>query len=145
MSLDNDDAKDSSSQSISQVALRVLSCMTSSLFGNLGTSLFSGYTCASKVEDAQDKSHEEAVELCNLNLDSQFQVVENMEIHDKTTSPETEQASDNLTLPSGSKNSDSFRQFDMVNDCSDHHFFNESGMNLQSPQVRYKNLLQLKI
>lgn len=141
LGLDNDDAKDSSSQSISQVALSVLSRMTSSLFWNLGTSLFSGYTCTSKVEDAQDKLHEEAVELCNLNLDAQFHVVENAEMHDKTTAPEIKQASDDLTLPSGSNNSDSFRQFDMVNDCSDHHFFNESGMNLQSPQVRYKNLL----
>lgn len=139
MGLDNDDANDSSSQSISQVALGVLTRMTSSLFGNLGTSLFSGYTCTSNVEDAQGKPHEEeALELCNLN--PQFQVVENVESHEKMPSLEIKQASDYITLPSVSKNSESFRQFDMVNDCSDHHFFNESGMNLQSPQVRHKNV-----
>lgn len=137
MDLNNDNAKQSSPRSISQVALGVLTRMTSSLFGNMGTSLFSGYRCTSEVEDVQGKPHEEeALELCSLSLDGQHPVVDNMEMPEKITSLQIKQANDDITLPSDSKHSDSFRQFDMVNDCSDHHFVNESGMDLQSPQVR---------
>lgn len=145
MDLNNDNAKQSSPRSISQVALGVLTRMTSSLFGNMGTSLFSGYRCTSEVEDVQGKPHEEeALELCSLSLDGQHPVVDNMEMPEKITSLQIKQANDDITLPSDSKHSDSFRQFDMVNDCSDHHFVNESGMDLQSPQVRLKNLFTLK-
>lgn len=131
--LDDDTAKDSSSHSISQAAIGVLTRMTSSLFGTLGTSLFSGYRCTSEVEDVLHE--EEALELCSLNLDGQLPVVDNIEIPGKMTPPQIEQANNDITLPSGSKHLGSFRQFDMVNDCSDHHFINESGMDMQSPQV----------
>ncbi|XP_057797444.1 probable ubiquitin-conjugating enzyme E2 24 [Salvia miltiorrhiza] len=130
----NDDTpKDSSSHSISEVALGVLTRMTTSLFGTLGTSLFSGYRC-SEVEDVPHE--EEALELCSLNLVGQLPVVDNMETPEKMTSLQIKQANDDITLPSGSKHLGLFRQFDMVNDCSDHHFINESRMDLQSPQLK---------
>lgn len=137
LDLNYDNAKDSSSHSISQVAFGVLTRMTSSLFGSLGTSLFNGYRCTSEVEGNQGKPHEEeALELCNLNLDGELPVEDSMEMPEKITSPQIKQVNGDITLPSGSKHSESFRQFDMVNDCSDHHFVNESGMHLQSPQVK---------
>lgn len=134
--LDDDTAKDCSSHSISQVAIGVLTRMTSSLFGTLGTSLFSGYRCTSEVEDIPHV--EEALELCSWNLEGQHMAVDNMEIFEKMTPLQVKEAKDDITLPSGSNHLGSFRQFDMVNDCSDHHFVNESGMDLQFPQVEMR-------
>ncbi|KAG6383834.1 hypothetical protein SASPL_156397 [Salvia splendens] len=129
----NDDtAKDYGSHSISQVVLGVLTRVTSSLLGTLGTSLYSGYRCTSEVGDAPHE--EEALELCRLNLDAQIPAEDDMETPEKMTSLQTTQANDDITLPSGSERLGWFRRFDMVNDYSDHHFANESGMNLQSPQ-----------
>lgn len=143
--LNYDNAMDSSSHSISQVAIGVLTTMTSSLFGSLGTSLFHGYRCASEEEHIHGKpQEEEALELCNLNLDGKLLVGDDLEMPEKINSLQIKEANEDTMLPSGSKNPESFRQFDMVNDCSDHHFVNESGMDLQSPQVRDKNFHYLK-
>lgn len=132
--LDDDTVKDCSSHSISQVAIGIMTRMTSSLFGTLGTSLFSGCRCTSEVEDVP--CEEEALELCSLTLDGQLPAVDNMEMSEKTTLPQIKRANNDITSPSASKRLGSFRQFDMVNDCSDHHFVNESEMDLQSSQVR---------
>ncbi|XP_042060063.1 probable ubiquitin-conjugating enzyme E2 24 isoform X1 [Salvia splendens] len=132
--LDDDTAKNHGSHSISQVVLGVLTRVTSSLLGTLGTSLYSGYRCTSEVGDAPHE--EEALELCRLNLDAQFPAEDDMESPEKMTSLQTTRANDDITLPSGSERSWLFRRFDMVNDCSDHHFAKESGMNLQSPQMK---------
>ncbi|KAK6133451.1 hypothetical protein DH2020_032819 [Rehmannia glutinosa] len=132
--LNYDNAKDSSSHSISQVAIGIFTSITSSLFG----SLISGYKCTSEGGQIDGKPpSEEALELCNLNHGGQLLVVEDLEMHEKNvTSLQIKEVNEDILLPSSSKHPECFRQFDMVNDCSDHHFVNENGMDLQSPQVK---------
>ncbi|PIN19329.1 Ubiquitin--protein ligase [Handroanthus impetiginosus] len=112
--LNYDDAKDSNLHSISQVAIGVLTSITSSLFGYLGSSLISGYKCTS--EGASKSPEEETLELCDLNLGGQILAIDVSEMYEKTTSLPKEIKED-IMLPSSSKNPESFRQFDMVNDC----------------------------
>ncbi|KAL0407372.1 UNVERIFIED_CONTAM: putative ubiquitin-conjugating enzyme E2 24 [Sesamum latifolium] len=130
-------AKESSSNFISQVAIGFFSSITSSLFGSLTTSLISGYKYTSECGQINGKPpEEESLELCNLNLGKQFPVVDDLEMPEKTTPLQIKEANEDIMMPSSSKNPESFRQFDMVNDCSDHHFVKESGMDLHSPQVK---------
>ncbi|KAI3466675.1 hypothetical protein Pfo_023338 [Paulownia fortunei] len=137
LGLTYDNAKDSSSHSISQVAIGVFTSITSSLFGSMGRSLISGYKCTSECGQIDGKlPEEEALELCNLNLGGQLLVVDDLEMPEKITSLQIKEANEDIMLPSSSKHPESFRQFDMVTDCSDHHFVNETGMDLQSPQVK---------
>ncbi|KAL8511474.1 hypothetical protein ACS0TY_018030 [Phlomoides rotata] len=134
LGLNYDSEKESSSNSISQVAIGVLTSMTSGLFGSLGTSLFSGYRCTS--EDVQvhgSPREDEALEPCNLNRDDQLVVEDDVQMPEKIT---LIHSNEDTMLPSGVKHPESFRQFDMVNDYSGHHFVNESGMDIQSPQVK---------
>lgn len=42
----------------------------------------------------------------------------------------------NISFSSGSKNPEQFRQFDMVDDCLDHHFVNDARRGLTTCQVR---------
>ncbi|XP_020551950.1 probable ubiquitin-conjugating enzyme E2 24 isoform X1 [Sesamum indicum] len=137
LGLDCDNAKESTSNFISQVAIGVFSSITSSLFGSLTTSLISGYKYTSDGGQINGKPPaEESLELCNLNLGEQFPVVDDLEMPEKITPLQIKEANENIMMPSSSKNPESFRQFDMVNDCSDHHFVKESGMDLHSAQVK---------
>lgn len=129
LGLNYDSEKESSSNSISQVAIGVFTSMTSTLFGSLGTSLFSGYRCTSEDVQVHGKPHEdEALELCNLNCDDQLLAEDDVQMPEKIT---LKHSDEDTVLPSGIKDPESFRQFDMVNDCSDHHFVSESGMDIQ--------------
>lgn len=139
LDLNNDSAKEYSFGSISQVAVGVFATITSNLFGSLSTSLISGYRCTSVVGTIHDKppEAEEALELSNLNVDGQPQVVDDLEIPANITSLHIKEAANEDTmLQSSSELPETFRQFDMVNDCSDHHFVKESGTDLQSQVKR---------
>ncbi|KAL0300722.1 UNVERIFIED_CONTAM: putative ubiquitin-conjugating enzyme E2 24 [Sesamum radiatum] len=137
LGLDCNNAKESSSNFISQVAIGVFASITSSLFGSLTASLISGYKYTSQCRQINgNPPEEESLELCNLNLGDQFPAVDDLEMPEKTTPLQIKEALEDIMMPSSSKNPESFRQFDMVNDCSDHHFVKESGMDLHSPQVK---------
>ncbi|KAL0310644.1 UNVERIFIED_CONTAM: putative ubiquitin-conjugating enzyme E2 24 [Sesamum angustifolium] len=137
LGLDCNNAKESSSNFISQVAIGFFSSITSSLFGSLTASLISGYKYPSECGQINgNPPEEESLELCNLNLGDQFPAADDLEMPEKTTPLQIKEADEDIMMPSSSKNPESFRQFDMVNDCSDHHFVKESGMDLHSPQVK---------
>ncbi|KAL0321242.1 UNVERIFIED_CONTAM: putative ubiquitin-conjugating enzyme E2 24 [Sesamum radiatum] len=137
LGLDCNNAKESSSNFISQVAIGFFSSITSSLFGSLTTSVISGYKYTSECGQINGKPpEEESLELCNLNLGEQFLVVDDLGMPEKITPLQIKEVNKDIMMPSSSKNPESFRQFDMVNDCSDHHFVKESGMDLHSPQVK---------
>lgn len=128
---------ESSSSSISQVAIGLFTSITSSLFGSLCTSLVSGYQCTSHNQTPEV----EAVELYNLNLGGQFLAVDDVEVPEKIIPENIIEANEDIVLPSSSKLPASFKQFDMINDSSDHHFVCQSGMDLQSPQVSTKTFI----
>ncbi|XP_051134952.1 probable ubiquitin-conjugating enzyme E2 24 [Andrographis paniculata] len=122
-----DNTMESILPSISQVAKGLFTRIASSLFGSAHTSLISRYQCTSV--DAQGHSQtpeEEAVELSNLNLGGQLLAVDDSELPERIIPQKIEEV----------EHLDSFRQFDMVNNCFDHHFFHQSGINLQSPQLK---------
>ncbi|KAL3851318.1 hypothetical protein ACJIZ3_013200 [Penstemon smallii] len=129
-------AKDSSSYSPFQIAFGIVTSVTSSLFGSLSTSLIGAYKLVS--EDAQILGKppvEEVLEICNLTHDEQVKLVDDLERAEKKTLEQIKEANEVATLPSGSKHIEYFKQFDMVNDCSDHHFVDGSGIGLQSSLV----------
>ncbi|EYU43391.1 hypothetical protein ABFS82_08G142000 [Erythranthe guttata] len=127
--LNSNNAKESS---ISEVAIGIFTSITSNILGSLSTSLIGRYKFTSEIPkihskspDEEEEEEEAALELSNFNLGGEF---EDLEI---------KVANEDITFPSSSKlPGSSFSRFDMVNDCSDHHFVNESGMDTQSPQVR---------
>ncbi|KAL3615076.1 hypothetical protein CASFOL_040737 [Castilleja foliolosa] len=129
--LNHDNANaNSSSGSITRVAIGIFNSITSRLYGSMG------YKRASEDEqiDEKNSSEVEAIELCNLNRGSQFQMVEDdLEIHEKISSPQIKEANDIFIMsPSSSELPEPcFRMFDMVNDPSDHHFVNENGTDMQ--------------
>lgn len=134
LDLKYDNANGSSSHSISQVAMGVFTNISSGLFGSLCTSLIGGYACASEGGHIPGPPPEkEALELFNLNLGDQLQMADDLEMPEKI---KIKEASKHIMLPSSSKQPESFRQFDMVNDSSDHHFVHESWMDLQSLLVK---------
>ncbi|KAI3456261.1 hypothetical protein Pfo_012924 [Paulownia fortunei] len=131
-----DNAKDSSSHSLSQVAIGVFTNLTSRIFGSLGRSLLNAYGFTS--EDRQifgEHPEEEALELCNLSLDDKVLVIDDSEMPQKIKSELIKEANEDIALPFGSNNPEPFSQFDMVSDCSDHHFVGGSMMALQPLQV----------
>ncbi|CAI9756477.1 unnamed protein product [Fraxinus pennsylvanica] len=139
LDLNYNNLKDSSSYSLSQVAIGVFTSITSSLLGSLGSSVVCAYKLASG--DGQKlgiPNEEEALELCNMNTVDEPLVDDDSEIYGRMTSePRAKEANEDIILPSGSKLPEHFRQFDMVNGGSDHHFVGGSGMGImQSPQMK---------
>ncbi|KAG8385553.1 hypothetical protein BUALT_Bualt03G0057200 [Buddleja alternifolia] len=127
-----DNAKDSISPSLSQVAIGVFT----SIFGSLGTSLINA--CRSTSEDGQileKHSDEEEMELCNLKLDD-------LRIPEKITSEQIKEDNGDVISPLGSNHSESFKQFNMVSGCSDHHFVDRSMMSLQVKREWLKKVHQ---
>ncbi|KAG8365497.1 hypothetical protein BUALT_Bualt18G0111000 [Buddleja alternifolia] len=137
LGLNYDNTKNSSSASISQFAIGVFTSLTSTLFGSLGTSLISAYRCTS--QDGQilgNPSEEDSLELCNSNMNDQLPLVDDFAMPEKITPAQNKEVYEDETSPFGNEQSETFRRFDMVNDCSDHHFSNGSGTDLQSTQVK---------
>lgn len=122
----------SSSKSISQMAMGLFTSITSSLLGPLCTSPVSGYQSTPHNQTPEV----EAVELRNLDLDGQCLAGNDEDVPEKVTPEKIREAEEDIVLPSCSRPQASFRHFDMITDSSDHHFVDQSGMDLQSPQVK---------
>ncbi|KAL2475359.1 putative ubiquitin-conjugating enzyme E2 24 [Abeliophyllum distichum] len=140
LDLNYNNLKDSSSYSLSQVAIGIFTSITSSLLGSLGSSVVGAYKRTS--DDGQKleipNEEEEAFELCNMHTVGQPLVADDSEIYGRMTSePTAKEVNEGIIFPSGSKLPEYFRQFDMVSGGSDHHFVDGSGTGvLQSPQMK---------
>lgn len=127
----------SGSCSLSQAAIGLFSSISSSLFSSLSTSLFGGYRHISK-EKEPEILNEETVLHCTLDNDPPPPAVTDSK---KSGEENSEQVMEEAELkndgaPStSSKLPENFRQFDMVNDCSDHHFVDGTGKDVHSSQV----------
>ncbi|KAL3519762.1 hypothetical protein ACH5RR_017911 [Cinchona calisaya] len=128
----------SSSYSFPQAAIGLFTIIRSTLFGSLGSSLFGAYKWLSENEQKTVISTEEELELCELDpVITPVDVGYLETTEDKNSAQnikEVEEEKD-FALPSSSKHPELFRQFDMVTDCSDHHFIDGAGKDQKSSQV----------
>ncbi|XP_073151284.1 probable ubiquitin-conjugating enzyme E2 24 isoform X2 [Henckelia pumila] len=67
---------------------------------------------------------DEVSELCHSNFDGKLSILDDLDTPEK-----------DILIPSSNMDPESFSQFDMVSDCSDHHFFNISDIGMQFPQM----------
>lgn len=128
----------SSSSSFPQAAIGLFTTITSTLFGSLGSSLFGAYRWLSKDEEKAVIFSEEELELCDIHPVSTPVDIGEIETTKETNSvqhtKEVEEEKD-CVLPCNNKHPEFFRRFDMVNDCSDHHFVDGAGKGRQSSQM----------
>lgn len=107
---------------LSRTAIGFFSSITSSILGNLGTSLFGTYQTISQGQKSRIVDEEEVIELSHLNagVPTFEDLKASREIELEPGQVSTEGKDD--ALPSSSKLPGHFRQFDVVTDFSDHHF-----------------------
>lgn len=128
----------SGSCSLSQAAIGLFSNISSSLFSSIGASLFGGYQYISQ-EKKPEIPNEETVPHCTLNTDPPPPAVrDSKKCGEENPEQAVEEAEHNNNgAPSTSTElPENFRQFDMVNDCSDHHFVDGTGKDVQSSQMK---------
>ncbi|XP_022723291.1 probable ubiquitin-conjugating enzyme E2 24 [Durio zibethinus] len=113
-----------------QAAIGFFSSIASSILGSLGsTSLFSQESSGCISHDAKEYGillENEELETCNHYAEhdlSELQIFETANIKLEVEEIEENEGS---MMPRSGETSDQFRQFDMVSDCSDHHFLGES-------------------
>lgn len=123
----------SSSSSFQQAAVGLFTTISSTLFGSLGSSLFGAYRELSEDEEKTEISKEVELELSDLHPVDTPVEAGYLETTGETNSVQNiKEEEKDCELPAGRKHPEAFRQFDMVNDCSDHHF---AGKGQQSSQV----------
>ncbi|KAL3522275.1 hypothetical protein ACH5RR_015109 [Cinchona calisaya] len=132
--------KNSSSSSFPQAAIELFTSISSTLFGSWGSLLFGA--CRALSEDEEEtvtSNQEEVLELCDMHPVGTPVNVGHLETTEETKSEqnikEVEKEQD-CALPSSSKLPEIFRRFDMVSDCSDHHFVGAAGKGQQSSQMK---------
>nr|GMD11485.1 probable ubiquitin-conjugating enzyme E2 24 [Ipomoea batatas] len=128
----------SGSCSLSQAAIGLFSSIGSSLFSSLSTSLFGGYQNISQ-EKKPEILDEETVLHCTLDTDPPPPAVTGSKKSGEENSEQVMEEAElkNEDAPStSSKLPENFKRFDMVNDCSDHHFVDGTGKDVQSSQVK---------
>ncbi|CAA2983862.1 probable ubiquitin-conjugating enzyme E2 24 [Olea europaea subsp. europaea] len=139
LDLNYNNLKDYSSYSLYQVAVGVFTSITSSLVGSLGSAVVCAYKRTSlDVPKLEIPTEEEALELCTMQIVDEPLVADDSEIYGMITSQlRSNEANEDIILPSGSKLPQQFRQFDMVSGGLDHHFVDRSGTGvLQSTQMK---------
>ncbi|KAF2297693.1 hypothetical protein GH714_002283 [Hevea brasiliensis] len=114
-----------------------------SVFGYIGsTSLSSPLSSGSfPKDDNQSQTHEERgiLENCDLCTEMQPLIPGEMQVFEKTSlKPEANHIQENKELQSlpTNKNVERFMQFEMVSDCTDHHFIGGAGRGLALSQVK---------
>ncbi|KAF8390972.1 hypothetical protein HHK36_023272 [Tetracentron sinense] len=117
------------------VAVRVFgSCVYTSLSGPMMSSHIS--------EDANefDSLHEkEVLECCDMWIDEPPLIVDDLQpFREESLEKQVKQAQEHkeVSFSSDSKNPGQFKQFDMVSDCSEHHFIDGGGKGLILSQVK---------
>ena len=140
------DCKKYPSQSTSsffpQAAIGFFLNIAASLFGSPGSTLLPGQLSSSHCSEDENESgtHVKGV-LNSFNpcTEEPHIVVDDLQAAgEKSIKEEIKEIREDKDLPfsSGSKNPECFSQFDMVCDCSDHHFFDNAGKGLALSQVR---------
>lgn len=127
---------ESSSYFLPQVAIGFFSSIAVSLFGSHGSTSLSIPTpsvCISEVAKESGISHVETHDTCT----EPHSMSESETFGNKNLDLEGEEIERNGNLPrlKDKENTDQFRQFDMVADCADHHFYGAS-KELALSQVR---------
>ncbi|KAJ6364201.1 hypothetical protein OIU76_029188 [Salix suchowensis] len=145
-SVGNDSAKcpwESSSFSLPQFTLGFFSRITQSIFGSFGSTSESGPVASDPISDDGNRSEtpEEKgkLETCDLCMEVQPLVDGDRLRFERTNSnPETndDQETEEHRSSSSRKSSKEFKRFDMVVDCSDHHFLDGEGNALALSQVK---------
>ncbi|CAI9087446.1 OLC1v1021516C1 [Oldenlandia corymbosa var. corymbosa] len=127
-----------SSSSFPQSAVGLFASISSTLFGSLGTSLFGSYRHLPEAgETTLTCSDENELELYDMHPTGSSPVVDNSEVVEEAGLGQNIKEADGKMDPaplSSSNRPELFRQFDMVNDCSDHHFVDGAGNGTQYSQ-----------
>lgn len=138
---------ESSSFYLPQVAIGFFTSIASSLFGSIGsTSLSTSVSSSCMSEDANESDillEKEVFE--TRDFSSELHPRELQALGNKNFNHEVEekQEKEDLSFPKACEKSNQFRQFDMVNNCSDHHFLGSSE-GLALSQVRKTTRLSSK-
>ncbi|KAK6932574.1 Ubiquitin-conjugating enzyme E2 [Dillenia turbinata] len=134
--------KDSTAFFCPQSAIRFFKGIAASLFGSLGPTRTSDQASLSSIPENLNGyrvPHEEFLESRNVCSEETLLLDHDIEkVGEEKSTEQVEEALDNEepSLSSGSNSPKQFRQFDMVTDCSDHHFVNGAGKGLPVSQVK---------
>uniref|UniRef100_A0A5B6ZR98 E2 ubiquitin-conjugating enzyme n=1 Tax=Davidia involucrata TaxID=16924 RepID=A0A5B6ZR98_DAVIN len=142
------DMLESSSYYLPRATVGFFTSIVASLFGSLGSTSLPG-TSDRILEDASDSgtTNEEELESCNYCTEGPPNVVGDLQtLEEKNLELQVKDIRESKVLPfsSGSKNSEEFRQFDMVSGCLDHHFADGAGKGLTLSQATNVNRSWLK-
>ncbi|KAK7362834.1 hypothetical protein VNO77_04958 [Canavalia gladiata] len=130
---------ESSSFSLPRAALELFSSIKASIFQTLGGTSFSGAVSPVPLfekENGSDFLDEKDLETCDLYAE-QYPMTELQSTEEKTSYPEVIKIHEKNDCPFSLdiNSSNQFKQFDIIENCSDHHFFGE-GKGLSISQVR---------
>lgn len=131
--------EDCSSFFLPQAALELFSSIKSSIFQTLSGTSISGAVSSVSTFDKDSESEflvKKNLQTCNRCIEP-YPTTEFQSTEDRTSYPEVNRIHDNNDCPFSldSNSSNQFKQFDVIESCSDHHFFDE-GKGLSTSQVR---------
>lgn len=132
----NKNIPECSSFFLPKAAIGFIRNLASSLFGSQGsTSVISSHSCCNDSEDRSDSEVlvQEATESYDISESNSGEVDMATTVNSPMEGKEINETLDS-TLLENSRKPVRFRQFDMANDCSDHHFLS-SGKGLAQSQV----------
>lgn len=128
---------ESSAFFLPRAAIGFVTSIAGSLFGSLGFTSLSG--SMSSIHEFGNPHEEQESESCTLCTERQPMILGDLQTSIKTFSKlqdEETGKNENISVLSGSKNPEQFGQFDMVDDCLDHHFVDDAGSALAISQVK---------
>ncbi|KAK7400578.1 hypothetical protein VNO78_11788 [Psophocarpus tetragonolobus] len=128
-----------SSFSLPRAAFELFSSLKASIFQTLGGTLLSGAVSSVPTfekENGYDSLDKKDLETCDL-ITEHNPMTELQSTEDKTSYPEIVKIHEKNDFPFclDSNSSNQFKQFDVIENCPDHHFFNE-GKGLSASQVK---------
>lgn len=119
---------ESSSFSLPQAAFELFSSIKASIFQTLGvTSLYGAVSSVPTLEEGNGSNFLDKKDLETCGPDAEHLVSSLQSTEDITPYCEVTRIHERNDVPVSldSKNSDQLKQFDVIDNCSDHHFFNE--------------------
>ena len=138
---------ESSSSSLPQAAFELFSSIKASIFKTLGvTSLYGKFSPVPAFEEGSESGYLDKKDLdtCGPESESESHPMSKMK-SSKDITPyceviRTHERNDFPVSLDNKNSSDQLKQFDVIDNCSDHHFFHE-GKGLTSSQVRNRNII----
>ncbi|KAK9267359.1 hypothetical protein L1049_009784 [Liquidambar formosana] len=135
----------SSSFFLPRAAIGFFTSIATSLFGSLGSTSLTCPKSSGLISEHGTKygvlHDKEVLEPCGSCIEGQPMIIGDLqetsnEASSKQQVKEIQEDKKNLLFSLGSKNPEHCRQFDMVGDCSDHHFVDHARKGLVSSQVK---------